>query len=141
MINIINTAVGDVRIKLLLMIPFLLCATLASAAVADKDLAQRQRLTSHLLINMFLKKVDDDKLILFGKRVSSSDLEPYQVSHVHNLMDDTLLIRLYFKIRKKILIPDYENYYVEGITVETKPDGKLIQIITQVSPFAEGKAD
>lgn len=141
MINAISSAVVDSRLKLLLMVPFLVCA-FTSAVADDNELGQRQKLTSHLLIKLFLEKVDDeDGLVLFGQYVASSDLEPYEVSHVHNLMDDSLLVRLYFKLRKKVLVPNYENYCVEGITVETDPDGNIIQIMTQVSPLSEDKVD
>lgn len=125
-----------------ILIPTILLFTVSSPVIAgDGDLIRQQKIHSHLLINMFLEKVDRGGLTLFGNVISRSDLEPYQVSQVYNLFDDSLVVRLCFKLKKNILVPDFEHFHVVGITAETNPDGNIIQIMTQVSPLSEDKVD
>lgn len=90
-----------------------------------------------MLINLFLEKIDKDKLIIFKQVINRPDLQAHQVSCVHNIIDDSLLVRLCFKLQKVILVPKFEEFYVEGITVETDKDGNIIQIKTQVSPLGK----
>ena len=100
---------------------------------------EQQKLTSHLLINLFLEKVDQGDLVIFKHTLKRSDLQSHQVSYVHNIVDNSLLVRLCFKIQKQILVPNFENFYVDRITVETDKNGSIMQIATHVSPLREEK--
>ena len=100
---------------------------------------EQQKLTSHLLINLFLEKVDQGELVIFKHTLKRSELQSHQVSYVHNIVDDSLLVRLCFKIQKQILVPNFENFYVDRITVETDKNGSIMQIATHVSPLAMEK--
>ena len=80
-----------------------------------------------------MEKIDQDELVIFDHIIMRSDLQPHQVSYVHNMFDDSLLVRLCFKLRKKIKIPNVENAYVDRITVEIDKNGNIIQVITHVS--------
>ncbi len=101
------------------------------------DLFEQQKLTSHLLINLFLEKVDQGELVIFEHILKRPDLKSHQVSYVHNIIDDSLLVRLCFKLQKQILVPKFENFYVDRITVETDRNGKIMQIATHVSPLGK----
>ncbi|MEE8378909.1 MAG: hypothetical protein V3R49_00850, partial [Gammaproteobacteria bacterium] len=55
--------------------------------------------------------------------------------YVHNINDDSLLARLCFKLQKQILVPKFENFYVDRITVELDKNGNIIEIATHVAPL------
>ena len=101
------------------------------------DLFEQQKLTSHLLINLFLEKVDQGELVIFEHILKRPDLKSHQVSYVHNIIDNSLLVRLCFKLQKQILVPKFENFYVDRITVETDKNGKIIEIATHVAPLGK----
>lgn len=103
----------------------------------ETDLFEQQKLTSHLLINLFLEKVDQGELVIFENILKRPDLKSHQVSYVHNIIDNSLLVRLCFKLQKQILVPKFENFYVDRITVETDKNGKIIEIATHVSPLGK----
>ena len=100
---------------------------------------EQQKLTSHLLINLFLEKVGQGELVIFKQTIKKSDLQSHQVSYVHNIIDDSLLVRLCFKLHKQILVPKFEDFYVDRITVETDKNGSIMQIATHVSPLTKEK--
>jgi hypothetical protein len=102
------------------------------------DIFEQQKLTSHLLINLFLDKLDQDEIVIFENTLTRVDLKPQNVAYVHKLDDDSLLVRLCFKLQKTILVPKFEQFYVDGITVETDQTGDIIKVTTHVSPL-EGK--
>ena len=86
------------------------------------------------MVNMFLEKVDQGKIIIFGQIISRTDLRSSNVSLVHDTNDHTNSIRLYFDLKKEILIPDNQDFYVDGITVETDHNGKIVSINKEVYP-------
>lgn len=100
----------------------------------EVDLYEQQKLTSHLLINLFLEKLDQDELVIFEHVISRADLQPRQVSYVQNMVDDTISVHLCFNLQKTILVPKFEHFYVDKITVETDKDGAIIQVRTHVTP-------
>jgi hypothetical protein len=107
--------------------------SIPTAEAGEAELFEQQKLTSHLLINLFLEKIDQDELIIFEHIITRSDLQSHQVSYIHNMSDDALLVRLCFNLKKKIKIPNVENAYVDRITVEIDKNGNIIQVITHVS--------
>lgn len=96
---------------------------------------EQQKLTSHLLINLFLEKLDEDELRIFGHVIRKPDLDSHQVSYVYNVADDSLLVRLCFRLKKKILLPNFNDFFVDVITVEMDKDGEILEITTHVSPL------
>jgi hypothetical protein len=94
---------------------------------------EQQKITSHLLINLFLEKIDHGELVIFEHTITKSDLQPHQVSYIHSMADDSLLVRLCFKLQKKIKVPRVEDIYIDRITVETDKSGQILQVITHVS--------
>ena len=107
--------------------------TLPTVKAGEVEIFEQQKVTSHLLINLFMEKLDQDELIIFKQVLKRSDLKAHQVSFVHNIADDSFLVHLCFKLKKVVLVPEFEEFYVNGITVETDKDGNIIQIKTQVS--------
>ena len=109
---------------------------------ADKvDLFEQQKLASHVLINLLLERIDQGDLVVFEQALTKTDLQPHQVSYVHNLLDDSLLVRLSFKLQKKIFVPDFKDFCVDRITIETDEDGNVLQVISHVSPLKEGSSE
>jgi len=100
-------------------------------------LYQQQKMASHLLVNAFLEKVDHDELSIFDQQIKRDDLAPHHVAFVHNIADDELKAQLCFILTKYILVPDFENFYVEKITVDMDKDGNIIQVSTHVSPVEQ----
>ena len=123
------------------LISFFTLFNISTPVVEAEELEsfEQQKLTSHLLINLFLEKVDQGELVIFKHIIKRSDLKSHQVSYVHNIVDDSLLARLCFKLQKQILVPEFKDFYVDRITVETDRNGKIIQIATHVSPLGKEK--
>ena len=79
--------------------------------------------------------------MIFEQVIRRADLQSHQVAYVHNLVDDSLIVRLCFKLQKKILVPKFENFYVDGVTIETDKMGNIIQVKTHVSPIRTNKQE
>lgn len=107
----------------------------------DKDskadssvLYEQQKMASHLLVNMFLEKVDQGELSIFDHTLQRTDLTPHHVAFIHTLADDEMKAQLCFMLTRRIVIPDFEDFYVEKITVDMDKDGNITEISTHVSP-------
>lgn len=109
--------------------------TMPAAKAEEIGLLEQQKITSHMLINLFMEKLDQNELLVFKHALKRSDLQAHQVSYVHNIADNSLIVRLCFNLQKIILVPKFEEFYVDMITVETDKDGSIIQIKTHVSPL------
>lgn len=130
-----NTKRSIFVIIYLITISVVFSTTLPTVKAGEVEIYEQQKVTSHLLINLFMEKLDQDELIIFKQVLKRSDLKARQVSYVHNIADDSLLVHLCFKLNKVILVPEFEEFYVNSITVETDKDGNIVQIKTQVSPM------
>lgn len=117
----------------LIIVSAVFSISISTVKAEEVEIFEQQKLTSHLLINLFLEKLDQNELLIFHHALNKHDLQAHQVSYVHNITDDSLLVRLCFKLKKVILVPEFEEFYVNGITVETDQYGNIIQIKTQVS--------
>ena len=122
-------------ISTLIIISGVFNITIPVAKAEEIELFKQQKITSHMLINLFMEKLDQNELLIFKHTLKRSDLQSHQVSYVHNIVDDSLIVRLCFKLRKIIRVPEFEEFYVDKITVETDKDGNIIQIKTHVSPL------
>ena len=117
------------------LLVFLLAGVWDEVSIAGEGgLFEQQKLASHLLVNAFLEKVDHDELSIFDQQIKREDLAPHHVAFVHNMADDVLKAELCFMLTKYISVPDFEDFYVEKITVDMDKDGNIIQISTHVSP-------
>ncbi len=126
-------------INFLILSYLLFVVSIPIAEAEEIESFEQQKLTSHLLINLFLEKVGQGELVIFKQTIKKSDLQSHQVSYVHNIIDDSLLVRLCFKLHKQILVPKFEDFYVDRITVETDKNGSIMQIATHVSPLTKEK--
>ena len=104
----------------------------------EVELYERQKLTSHLLVNLFLEKLDQNEMVIFEQAIGRTDLQPRQVAYVQNMVDDTISVHLCFNLQKTILVPKFEHFYVDRITVETDKNGDIIQVRTHVAPVEKG---
>jgi hypothetical protein len=122
-------------LSFLLVFSLLFFHSMATAETGDADFFEQQKISSHLLVNLFLEKLDQSGLVIFKQTISRADLKAHQVSYVHTIADDSLFVRLCFKLKRTILVPNFENYYVDGLTIETDTKGNIIQIKTNISPL------
>ena len=113
----------------------LLTFLIPAVRAEEVGLFEQQKLTSHLLINLFLEKLKQEKLLIFGREVSKSDLQPHQVLYVHNINDNSMQARLSFKLKGINLVPDFDEYYIDSIIVEMDKEGNIMGVNTQVSPL------
>lgn len=133
--KIMDKEKSEVVTHSLITFTFLTIITCAISTVKaeETDYFAQQKLTSHLLINIFLEKLDDNRLLLFHHSISRTDLNSHEVSYVHNIADDSIQARLHFKLKKEKPLPGFEDYFIEGIVVEMDKDGKILEVSTHVS--------
>ena len=122
-----------------------LLASMAVAPIIPTVMAEeavifdQHKIFSHLMVNMFLEKVDQGELIIYGQIISRSDLQSTKVAYIHDTNDHSNSIQLYFDLKREILIPDNESFYIGGITVEADQSGTIISINRDAFPV--GKID
>jgi len=107
------------------------------SAKSEEDFLDQQKLTSHMILNMFLLNVDAGKIVIMGKTIRRSQLGATQVAYVHNLEDDRLEIALYLHLKEPILVPHFEDYYVDAINVDIDSKGEIVQITSHLVPYQE----
>ena len=124
--------------KVLLSILTLLSAVMAGVysetLTSEPDFIEQQKLTSNLIVNMFMLDVDKGKLVIFGQTLERSQLISHQVAYVHNLADDSLTISIHLQLKEGLLIPHFEDYLVDAISVEVDEDGRIKEIRSHVVP-------
>lgn len=121
-------------IKLVLLISVLIAGGLFSVAKGENDFFDQQKMTSHLIVDMFLLNVDQGKLEIFGQSIERSQLISQQVAYVHNLSDDSLMITLYLGLKKPLRIPHFEDFHVDVISVDIDKDGSILQVKSHIVP-------
>ena len=124
--------------KLVLLISILVAGGLLdgflSVAKGENDFFDQQKMTSHLIIDMFLLNVDQGKLEIFGQSIERSQLVSQQVAYVHNLSDDSLMITLYLGLKTPLRIPHFEDFHVDVISVDIDKDGTILQVKSHIVP-------
>ena len=91
---------------------------------------------SHLMVDIFLEKVDQGEVLVLERKLSRSDLQPCKVAYIHDTSDNSFTIHIYFKLKKKILLPGSKDLFIDGITVITDEKGSITRINTFESfPF------
>ena len=119
-----------------------LLASLASVSSIPKAISEEvdvfceQKMLSHLMVDIFLEKVDKGEVLILERKLSRSDLQPCKVAYIHDTSDNSFTIHLYFKLKTKILMPGSEDLYIDGITVITDENGSITRISTfEAFPF------
>ena len=115
------------------LISFSALTPVGTVNAENVDFFEQQKMTSYMLINLFMDQVGQEGLSLFDDKVKKAELHSPHVASVHHTANDTLQVELCFTITKRILVPDFESFYVEKITVEMDQDGNIIEILTHVS--------
>lgn len=122
------------NIKTALLLAIFLACGLIGTSNADNDFFDQQKMTSQLIVDMFLLNVDQGKLEIFGQTIQRSRLQPQQVAYIHNLDDDNLSITLYLGLTEPVRIPHFEDFYVDLISIDIDKDGNIIQVKSHIVP-------
>lgn len=112
-------------------------APINMAKAESIDIYEQQKLTSHLLIDLFLDQIAKDGLTVFDHVLNKSDLHSHHVAYIHNTASDTLKVQLCFTLAKRITVPDFDSFFVDRITVEMDKDGNIVEVLTHVSPVEQ----
>jgi len=130
---------GSNKFKFAAVIIVLLSLISMSVQGADKkgsfDFLDQQKINSHLIADIFMQNVDQGKIDIFGHILKRSELEQENVAYIHNLKDDTVSICIRIKVKDKLPVPNFENYYVEAISVDIDPRGRIDQVRTHILPI------
>jgi len=124
-------------LKLIFLISVYVAGGLVGVAKSDNDFFDQQKMTSHLIVDMFLLNVDQGKLEIFGQTLQRSQLQAQQVAYIHNMDDDSLSITIYLSLKKPILIPHFAEFHVDAISIDIDKDGNILQVKSHVVPDAE----
>ena len=123
------------------MLIFLLLILPAAAMAADEeksfDFLDQQKINSHLIADIFMNNVDQGRISIFGHVLQRAELEQHNVAYIHDLKDDSVSICIRFKVKEKLPVPNFENYYVEAISVDVDTDGKVEQVRSHIKPYKE----
>lgn len=127
-----------------LTINILLLLLLASSSLAiqaedgSTDFFEQQKLTSRLLTDMLLEKIDaSGGLELFGQTITREDLISHQVAYIHNLADDSLQICVRFLIAEELVVPDYEDFLVKQVSIVVDQEGNILEVNAHVTAREE----
>ena len=121
-------------ILLYLLASLAFVSSIPKAKSEEVDVFCDQKMLSHLMVDMFLEKVDQGEVLVFEQKLSRSDLQPCKVAYIHDTSDNSFTIHLYFKLNKEILMPGKKDLYIDGITVITDENGSITRINT-FEPF------
>ena len=121
-------------ISILTLLSAVLVGVYSEILSSEPDFIEQQKLTSNLIVNMFMLDVDKGKLAIFGQTLKRSQLVSHQVAYVHNLEDDSLTISIHLQLKEGIVIPHFEDYIVDAISVEVDEDGRIEEIRSHVVP-------
>jgi len=121
-------------IKLVLFISALIAGGITGVAKGDEDFIDQQKMTSHLIVDMFLLNVDQGKLEIFGHIIKRSQIHEEQVAYVHNLEDDSLSITIYLSLNEPVLVPHFTDFHVDAISIDIDKDGNILQVKSHLVP-------
>lgn len=117
------------------LLPVLVAGTYSEILRSETDSIDQQKLISNLIIDMFLLNVDKGKLIIFGYKIKRSQITSKQVSYTYDLDEDSLSISIHLQLNEHILVPHFQNYHVNEISVDVDADGNIQQIKSHVIPY------
>ena len=101
------------------------------------DFLDQQKINSHLIANMFMENVDQGRISIFGHVLKRAELEQQNVAYIHNFKDNSVSICIRIKIKERFPVPNFENYYVEAISVDVDEVGKIEQVRSHIKPYKE----
>jgi hypothetical protein len=115
-------------INIVLSLALLLSAPSVIAEQENLDFFAQQKLTSHLITSMILEKVDEGGLSIYEQEITRDHLQPNQVAYIHNLEDDSLEICVHFQLIEDIVVPNFEEYLVDRISIVVDKDGDIKEV-------------
>ena len=122
------------QIKIVILISVFIAGGLVNVAKADSDFSNQQKITSRLIVDMFLLNVDQGKLEIFGQTIKRSQIQEQQVAYIHNLQDDSLSITIYLNLTEPVLIPHFTDFHVDAISIDIDKDGNILQVKSHLVP-------
>lgn len=125
---------GKGYIQTTVLILILLSGGVVNVVKAENDFIDQQKLTSHLIVDMFLLNVDQGKLEIFNQKIERSQLISQQVAYIHNLEDDSLSITLYLGLKTTLRIPHFEEFHVDAISIDIDKEGNILQVKSHIVP-------
>ena len=121
-------------ISILTLLSAVMVGVYSEVVSSEPDFIEQQKLTSNLIVNMFMLDVDKGKLKVFGQKINREQLISHQVAYVHDLHDDNLTITIYLQLKESVLMPHFENFIVDAISVDVGEDGAIKEIRSHVIP-------
>ena len=125
------------QIKAVVLISALFAVGVTGFAKGESDFFDQQKMTSHLIVDMFLLNVDQGKLEIFGQKIKRYQLKSQQVAYIHNLDDNSLSITLYLSLEEPILIPHFEDFHIDAISIDIDKNGNILQVKSHLLPDHE----
>ena len=110
------------------------CGALSKPALSAESFTEQQKIESHLIINLFLDAVERGELMVFEQVISRSMLEPVKISYVYDIRNDDIMIRIYSRLFEPMVVPHYEQFYVNGVSVSVDDSGDIIDVSVHVLP-------
>ena len=103
------------------------------ASAKSQDFVGQQKLTSHLIVNMFLQHLDNSDLSLLGQSINSDNLLPQRVSFNYQIQNDKLNVDIYNVLVSPLPVPEQADLFISGITVTVDDNGVIEDVKAHVS--------
>ena len=121
--------------KIFISVLFIIALSVVSkSALAAENFTEQQKIESHLIVNLFLDAVERGELMVLEQVLSRSMLEPVKVSYVYEIESDVITINIYSRLSEPMVVPHYEQFYVNGVSVVVDESGNIITISAHVLP-------
>lgn len=92
----------------------------------------QNQMTSHMLVNLFFQEIDNGELVIFEKTITREMIEPTQIAYIYSFNKDTLTISIYSRVKEKLLIPHFEDFFVDGISINVDEQGNIKEVKSHV---------
>ena len=109
---------------------------LAGYVVADESsdgIYYQNQMTSHMLINLFFQQIDNGELVIFEKTITRDMIEPTHIAYIYSFKQDVLIISIYSKLKESLLVPRFEGFHIDGISITVDEVGNIKEVKSHVS--------
>lgn len=97
------------------------------------DIYYQNQMTSQMLIDLFFQQIDKGELVIFENTITREMIEPTQIAYIYTFKNDELTISIYSKLKKSLRIPHFEDFYVDGISINVDELGNIKEIKSHVA--------
>ena len=119
-------------VSLLVVLTMFNAGGLVTAEESRHGIYYQNQMTSHMLIDLFFQQIDKAELVIFENTIRREMIEPTQIAYVYTFKNDELTISIYSKLKKSLLIPHFEDFYVDGISINVDELGNIKEIKSHV---------